>query len=303
MDRIERLRRRLIGKKPRIYIDRAKYYTEAMKTTEGEPAILRQAKALKYVLENVPVVIFPDELIVGAMVKDPPSAIMYPEGVGLRVLPELERIAERKDNPLEISPEEIEIVRKEIAPYWMERNLGAIAEKITPRFCLDLLYRGSFYVATEIAGISHFAVDYPFLLSNGLENIIKFAEREIERYENLELTDPKDIERVLFYKAVKIACEGVINFAKRYAMKARELAETESGERREELLKIAEICERVPAKPPRTFWEALQFVWFMQVALHMESYEQGISMGRIDQYLYPYFKKDVEAGILDFENS
>ncbi|MFN3383674.1 MAG: glycyl radical protein [Archaeoglobaceae archaeon] len=304
MDRIGVLKQRFIsGKKPTIFVDRAKFYTEAMKATEGEPMILRQAKALKHVLENIPVVIFPEELIVGAMVKDPPGAIMYPEGVGLRVLPELDRIGERKNNPLEISAEDIGIIRNEIAPYWADKSIGAVAEKITPKFCLDLLYRGSFYVATEIAGISHFSVDYPSLLRVGLEGIKEFARKKIEEFENLHLTEPEEIERSLFYRAVEIVCDAVINFARRYAEKARELAEKESGRRRGELLKIAEICEWVPAKPPRNFWEALQFVWFMQVALHMESYEQGISMGRMDQYLYPYYEQDMKSGFLYFDEA
>jgi pyruvate-formate lyase len=296
MDRIERLRTRLLNRKPKVFVDRARFYTDAMKATEGEPMVIRQAKALKHVLENIPVVIFPDELIVGAMVKDPPSAILYPEGVGLRILPELEGIGKRKDNPLEISDEDVELIRNEIAPYWENRNLGAFAEKITPKFCLELLYKGAFYVATEIAGISHFSADYPFLLEVGLEKIKEFAEKRIYEFENLELTKPEDIEKNLFYKAVAIVCDGVINFAKRYAAKAKELSEEAEGERKEELIKISEICERVPAKPPRNFWEALQFIWFIQIALHMESYEQGISMGRIDQYLYPYYKRDLDSG-------
>lgn len=302
MDRIGRLRSRLVGKKPKVYVDRAKLYTEAMKATEGEPMVLRQAKALKHVLENVPVLIFEDELIVGAMVKDPPGAIVYPEGIGLRILPELDGIGGRKDNPLEIEAEDVEVMR-EIASYWADRSLGALAEKITPRRCLDLLYSGSFYVATEIAGISHFSVDYPFLLKHGLEAIRELAESRIREFEGLRLTDPGGIERVTFYRAIKTVCEGVMNFARRYAQRAREMARKAEGERRGELLRIAEICEWVPAKPPRSFWEALQFVWFMQVALHMESYEQGISMGRIDQYLYPYYKRDLEAGELTFEKA
>jgi formate C-acetyltransferase len=303
MDRIERLRTRLLNRKPKVFVDRARFYTDAMKATEGEPMVIRQAKALKHVLENIPVVIFPDELIVGAMVKDPPSAILYPEGVGLRILPELEGIGKRKDNPLEISDEDVELIRNEIAPYWENRNLGAFAEKITPKFCLELLYKGAFYVATEIAGISHFSADYPFLLEVGLEKIKEFAEKRIYEFENLELTKPEDIEKNLFYKAVAIVCDGVINFAKRYTAKAKELSEEAEGERKEELIKISEICERVPAKPPRNFWEALQFIWFIQIALHMESYEQGISMGRIDQYLYPYYKRDLDSGNLTFDKA
>ena len=275
-----------------------------MKQTETEPMIIRQAKALAYVLENIPVKIFPGELVVGALVSKPPGAIVYPEGVGLRVVPELEEVRTRDNNPLDISDEEIEILKEEIDPYWLSRSIGAYAEQITPKKTTDALYGGAYFILTELAGISHVSINYPHLLSLGFEKTKKMAQEKIQEYEELESADPEATDKSLFYRAAKIVAEAVISFANRYAEKAMETAkEEEDPAIKEELMKIAEICGWVPAKPPRSFHEALQFVWLTQVVLHQENYEQAISMGRIDQYLYPYYKKDVDAGILDFEKA
>jgi len=302
--RIESLRDRILRAKPSICIERAKYYTESMKQTEMEPMIIRQAKALAHVLKNIPVRIFPEELIVGAIVSSPPGAIVYPEGVGLRIIPELEEVRTRSVNPLDISDEEIRILKEEIDPYWLSRSLGAYTEQIAPKKVIDALYGAAYFILTEIAGISHVSINYPHLLTLGFERIQKMAEEKIEEYEELKSWEPKAIDKTLFYRAAKIVAEAVINYASRYSKKAMEMAgEVEDPVRKEQLTKIAEICKWVPAKPPRNFREALQFVWFTQVALHQENYEQAISMGRIDQYLYPYYKKDVEAGILDFEKT
>jgi len=302
--RIKSLRDRILRAKPSICVERAKHYTESMKQTETEPMIIRQAKALAHVLENIPVKIFPGELVVGALVSKPPGAIVYPEGVGLRIVPELEEVRTREINSLNISDEEIEILKEEIDPYWSNRTLGAYSEQITPKKVTDLLYGGAYFILTEIAGISHVSINYPYLLSIGFEKIKEMAEEKIQQYEELKSADPEATDKAIFYRAAKTVAEAVIKFAHRYAEKAMETAKEEkNAARKEELMKIADICRWVPTKPPRNFHEALQFVWFTQVALHQENYEQAISMGRIDQYLYPYYKKDVEAGLLDFEKA
>lgn len=302
--RIEILRERILRAKPSISIERAKYYTESMKQTETEPMIVRQAKALAHVLEEIPVEIFPEELIVGAMVRQPPSAIVYPEGVGLRIIPELEDVRSRSVNPLCISDEDIKTLKEELDPYWINRSLGAYTEQIAPEKIINALYGAAYFILTEIAGISHVSINYTHLLSLGFEMIKEMAEEKIEEYERLKLADPKSIGKALFYESAKIVAEAVVNYAHRYAEKAVKMAEEEKNPaRKEELTKIAKISKRVPAKPPRNFHEALQFVWFTQAALHQENFEQAISMGRIDQYLYPYYRKDVEEGILDFEKA
>jgi formate C-acetyltransferase len=296
-DRVKKLVERMRTKPPRVSVERARLYTEAMKRHEGKPEILRQALAIKHVLENIPVQIFPGELIVGVMVPDPPGAILYPEGIGLWILNELDAISRRETNPLQITKEDAEFI-KEASSYWSERTIEAYSSHLMPKEITEQLYTASVYVLTEVAGISHFAVNHPYLLSKGFRQIAEESRLKRARLEEGFLGDPKTMERILFYKASEIVSEGMISLGKRYAHKAREMAEKGEG-KGEELLKIAEICERVPADPPRSFWEALQFVWFVQLALHQENYEQGISMGPLDQYLYPYFKRDLEKGLID----
>ncbi len=301
------MRDRIVNSKPIVSISRPKYYTESMKQTETEPMIIRQAKALTCVLENIPVKLFPGELVVGAIVEKVPGATIYPEGVGLRVIPELEDLRARHPRCFFISDEEIRILKEEIDPYWISRSIPAYAEHITPEKILDRLYGGaaSSFILTEIAGIGHVSINYPKLLSSGFEKISEIAEEEIQKYEEVETSDPEAIDKTAFYRSAKIVSEGLIRFAQRYARKAEEMVvEEKDARRRKELEEIAGTCRWVPAKAPRTFHEAVQFVWFTQLALSLETYDgQAVSMGRMDQYLYPYYKKDVQAGILDKEKA
>ncbi|NIP52276.1 MAG: formate C-acetyltransferase/glycerol dehydratase family glycyl radical enzyme, partial [Phycisphaerae bacterium] len=151
------LRDRIVNSKPTVSIFRPKYYTESMKQTESEPMIMRHAKALTCVLENIPVELFPGELVVGAIVEKVPGATIYPEGVGLRVIPELEDLRARHPRCFFIGDEEIRILKEEIDPYWLSRSIPAYAEHITPEKILDRLYGGaaSSFILTEIAGIGH----------------------------------------------------------------------------------------------------------------------------------------------------
>jgi len=299
------LKDRILKSKPTVSIERTKYYTESMKQTETEPMMLRQAKALAHVLDNIPVKIFPGELIVGSIVDKVPGATIFPEGVGLRIIPELESLGTRNPNPFIITNEDIRILKEEIDPYWVNRSITAYAEQITPQKIMDTLYGGANFVLTEIAGIGHVSINYPKLLSMGFKKISERAEEKIKEYEEVKTADPEAIDKILFYRSAKIVSEGIIKFAQRYAKKAEEMAKEEKDHhRRKELEKIAEACRWVPAKPPRNFHEALQFIWFTQLALNNENYDgQAVSMGRMDQYLYPYYKKDVQAGILDREKA
>ena len=296
-DRIRKLAERMRTKPPRVSVERAKLYTEAMRLSEGKPQIIRQALAIKHVLENMPLEIFPGELIVGAMVPDPPGAIFYPEGIGLRILGELDTISRREKNPLQVGEEDAKFI-KEVAPYWLERNIEAYSSHLMPKEITDQLYTGSVYVLTELAGISHFAVNHPHLLSKGFRAIAEESRSRRARLEEEGPSDPGSMEKIPFYRASEIVSEGMISLGKRYSREAREMAERGEGDEGE-LSSIAEICDRVPGDPPRSLWEALQFVWFVQLALHQENYEQGISMGPMDQYLDPFFRGDLDAGRID----
>ena len=305
--RVQTLRDRIIRSKPTVSIHRPKYYTESMKQTENEPMILRHARALAHVLENIPVKILAGELVVGAIVEKAPGATIYPEGVGLRVIPELENLRSRHPRCYNITDEEIRILKEEIDPYWINRSMSAYVEHITPEKVLDRLYGGaaSSFILTEIAGMGHVSINYPKLLSLGFKKIGEMAEEKIREYETVETSNPEAIDGALFYRSAKIVSEGIAKFAQRYVEKAEEMVKNEKGsQREEELERIIDTCKWVPAKPPRNFHEAVQFVWFVQLALSLETYDgQAISMGRMDQYLYPYYMKDLQAGILDQESA
>ncbi len=302
--RTESLKQRLLNSKNSICMERARLLTESMRETEGQPMLLRQAKALAHILENITVNILPDELIVGTMTSRPPGAILYPEGAGLLMLSEFDAIRERPVNPFQISDGELALLKEEVFPYWEKRTLGAYASNYFPAQTDLIAGKFAFFILTELAGISHATINYPYLLSVGFEDIAEMAVKKIEEHDSGDKEDPAALSKCTFYKAAKLVSEAMIRFGRRYSEKARALAMSEADERRrDELLLLAQICDRVPAKPPRTFYEALQFIWFTQIALHQENYEQGISLGRMDQYLLPLYQKDLREGNLDYEQA
>jgi len=302
--RTERLKQRLLNSKDSICIERARLLTESMRETEGRPMILRQAQALAHILENITINIFPDELIIGTMISKPRGAILFPEGVDILMLAELEGIRDRPVNPFQISDEDLAILKEDVFPYWEKRTIGAHASDYMPAETDLIAGKFAFFILTELAGISHATINYPFLLSVGFEEIAMRAAQRVEEHDKGYEENPEVLSQVTFYKAVKTVSDAVIGFARRYSEKARALAKSEADEsRRDELLMLADICDHVPAKPPRTFHEALQFVWFTQIALHQENYEQGISMGRMDQYLLHLYQKDLKEGNLDYDRA
>jgi|Deesub1362A_J573_1020465.scaffolds.fasta_scaffold00065_122 formate C-acetyltransferase len=295
MERVERLISN-VRRPARLSIERAKLYTESMKQTEGEPMIIRQAKALKHILENIPIQILDGELIVGTMLPNPPGAILFPEGVGLRLINDLDILPSRETNRLNVSEGDAEVFLKDIAPYWQNRTIEAFAAPLMQGI-MEILYSGSLFVLTEMAGISHVAINYPYIMKKGFRWFVEESRRRIEEIESKGVWDA---EKFAFYKASEIVSQAITEYGVRYAKLAMKMAEGEEDEqRREELMKIAEICRKVPGNPPENFWEAVQFLWLVQSALHQENYEQAISMGRIDQYLFPFYIKGIKGGRID----
>ncbi len=296
--RLENLRKNIVGVIPSVSVERTRYYTESMKKTESEAIIIRQAKALADILRNIKIQIFDDELIVGTPVEKVPGAIIYPEAHGTRVIPELEDLNEREKHRFNISQEQIEYFKNEVNEYWYDKSLLSYADEVTPQEILDTLYTGASFLLTEMAGYGHVSINYPHLLSVGFQSISDTAKLKIKELERQKARDSKRIE---FYHAAVIVADAIIEYARRYAEKATEIAKEESdSSRRSELEEISRICLHVPAHPPRTFHEALQFVRFTHLILGLETYDgQAISMGRMDQYLLPYYEKDIARGALD----
>jgi choline trimethylamine-lyase len=307
LPRLSRLYAQLLDARKEVCVQRARYITEYMKGAGVwfEPPVVRRARAVAHILSNLEVKIYPDELLVGNITSKRVGAPIYPEFVGVLIWPELVKLRERAVDSLQISDEEIKELDQEIFPYWMDKVLAWHAQEfLSPPDPLSLLFKGGFFVLTEAAGISHTAPDFEKLIKVGLEGIREEARKRIRELDVAPAGDPERFRERSFFRAVEIACDGVIGYARRYEQEALRLAEqeTDSG-RRSELEEIGRNCGLVPAKPATSFREALQSMWFLEVALHQENYEQALCLGRADQYLHPYLRRDLENGLLTREEA
>ncbi|MCK5589980.1 MAG: hypothetical protein KAI09_03275, partial [Dehalococcoidales bacterium] len=258
ISRSDKLKTRLLSLSREVCIERALLITESYKETEGEPVSIRRAKALRKILSNLSVNIWSGELIVGNITSRELGAGIYPETIGGWIDGELDQLKERVPNPFLVKPEDVEKLRKEVFPYWEGKNIPDIVDSLWPKDVGDIHFSGQAFVLTEFAGFGHIVLNHEKVLSRGLAEVIK----EADKY----LSESADSEKRNFYEAVKIVCQAVIDFVNRYAEKAESLSLGEKDEgRRKELENIAKICRRVPAKPAETFQEALQAIYFTQI--------------------------------------
>ncbi len=307
-ERVFRMLERFDGMKPRIDIERALYFTKSMEQTEGEPLVLRWAKGLMNVAKNITVTVDEDSLLLGrAGGFEGRYGILYPELDGDFLDIAVRDLPTRKTSPASITPEDAKRVIEEVAPYWKGKTFHEALNAALPADVHKLTYDDpqgltSRYIVNETASFRssiQWVHDYGKILKRGFNGIKQEA---LEKLEALDPLSAKDIcEKKPFLEAVVLVCDAIVLWAKRYAEAARlKAAETSDPVRREELLRMAANCERVPGEPARDFWEACQSQWFTQMFSRLEQ-KTGttISNGRMDQYFYPYYKADVEAGKLD----
>jgi len=292
-DRVDRLRERFLRGQRQVCVERARYLTESCRQTEGQPAVLRQARALEHILGHISLSIEPDELLVGNVTGKPLGAGIYPEGVGGRILGELPNLAQRDCNTFAIASDDGRELVKSILPYWRGKTIEDRARELWSPAVTANFEKVAPFMLTEIGGIGHMLVNHQRVLERGLLAIIEEAGRKRQEAGDKAQRD--------LYKAAEIAGRAVISWANRHADEAQRLADGSTGSRRDELLAIAEACRRVPAQPPRTFQEALQSVLFMHYATQIESWESAISLGRMDQFLYPAYRAETKAGRLSRE--
>ena len=292
--RIQRLIDHLYAKMPEIEADRAVLITESYKSTEGQPIILRRAKAFAHILENLPITIRPEELIVGSNSKAPRGCQVFPEYSYEWLENEFDTVATRAADPFYISEETKQKLR-EVYPYWKGKTTSELATAFMSPEALIAIEHNIFTVGNYFYnGIGHFTVDYGKVLEKGYKGIIAEAQAALD---NLDIADADYASRSAFLNAVIISCEAVIGYADRYAELAKQTAASEQdAKRREELLQIAANCARVPRYGAESFYEACQSFWFVQMLLQVESSGHSISPGRFDQYMNPYFEKDLAAG-------
>ncbi len=265
--------------------------------TRGEALSVHYARALAYVLERLPLRIYDHELIVGNLTSRRIGAPIHPDFGGLLLLPELRELQQRRVNPLRVDGDQIRALEEDIFPYWFPRSVLARAPALARDPQLqNRLMRGRELVLTQFAGISHVTPDYPAVLVKGFAGILREAEDAAECARS-------EAERT-FHTAAAIVARAAIHFGERWSRHCRDCAEAATNPRRaEEFRDLAEAFSRVPAQPARTFYEAVQSVFTTHVVVHQESFQHGVSFGRVDQYLWPYYQSDRAAGKLTRERA
>ncbi|MBE5742912.1 MAG: glycyl radical protein [Clostridiales bacterium] len=293
--RIDLIKDALFEKMPQIEADRAVLLTESYKMTEGEPIYTRRAKAFKHILENLPVTIRDNELIVGAATVRPRSCQVFPEYSFSWVEDEFDTLETRSADPFYIS-EETKKTLHEVYKYWKGKTTSELATSYMSPETLVAMEGNVFTPGNYFYnGIGHVTVKYDKVLEVGYSGIIKEIEEEISK---MTVGDGNYCKKKALLDAMILSCKAVIRYANRYAEKARELAGKESNiVRKAELIKIAENCERVPEFGARNFYEACQSFWFVQLLIQTESSGHSISPGRFDQYMYPYYLKSRNEGM------
>ncbi|TQC08612.1 formate C-acetyltransferase/glycerol dehydratase family glycyl radical enzyme, partial [Streptococcus agalactiae] len=292
-ERMYSYRDKVLDKKPFIDAERAILVTEAYQKHQEKPNVLKRAYMLQNILEKMTIYIDDETMIVGNQASSDKDAPIFPEYTLEFVVNELDLFEKRDGDVFYITEETKEQIRN-IAPFWENNNLRARAGVMLPEEVQVYMETGFFGMEGKMnSGDAHLAVNYQKLLEEGL---IGFEKKARKAKADLDLTKPESIDKYHFYDSILITIEAVKTYAERFAILAKKQAKTANAKRRQELLDIANICERVPYYPAETFAEAVQSVWFIQCILQIESNGHSLSYGRFDQYMYPYVKSDLEAG-------
>lgn len=292
--RIDRLVAELFRNPPQIEPDRAELLTESYRQTEGEPTVVRRAKAFAHILAQLPITIRPDELIVGSATRAPRSCQTFPEFSFEWLEAEFDTMATRSADPFQISDD----TKRRLAavhPYWKGKTTSELATSyMAPEALLAMAHNvftpGNYFYN----GVGHVSVHYDRVLAEGYRGIIARAQAALDQ---VSPGDADCARRTAFLQSVIRSCDAAITYAHRYAALATEEAlHCADPVRRAELEAVAARCAHVPEFGARSFAEACQSFWFVQLLLQIESSGHSISPGRFDQYMYPYYKADLDAG-------
>ena len=292
--RMKEFREEVLDEKPYIDAERAILATEAYKENLNQPRVMVRAKMLEKILNHMSIYIEDKSLLAGNQATKNRNAPIFPEYTMEFVINELDQFEKRDGDVFYITEKTKEQLR-EIAPFWENNNLRARGEALLPEEVRVFMETGVFGMEGKLnAGDAHLAVNYERILKDGLKG---YEKRVKECKASLDLTDPDSIDKYCFYNAVLIVLDAVRTFANRYSVLAKKLAEKElNQERKLELLEMSRICAKVPYEPAETFQEAVQSVWFIQLILQIESNGHSLSYGRFDQYMYPYYDRDIKNG-------
>jgi len=294
MSRIGRLRWRIIDAPQEVCVERARYVTESMERHWDEHPLRRMSFALEHILNNVSVIIRDDEIVVGCRTSKLKGAPLFPENKSRWIEGDLDSFEKRVLQRALITDDEKKVLSEKVLPFWHGRTVEEAMEKVMPPDVAEDMDKYIFTMMLEITyGIGHFTMNHKKVLAMGLKGVIAEAREKLKALPKKE----REGEKGLFYEAVARSCGAAIAFARRYSILAAAMAQKEPDrERAEELREIARVCGRVPEHPAESFHEAVQSVYFIHLISQIESGGNSISLGRIDQILYPYYKNDLQAG-------
>jgi formate C-acetyltransferase len=293
---VYRLREQLLHTTPSLCAERGLLITEAYEKHQADPPVLRRAKALAHILANMTIYIAPQEIIVGNQASAPRAAPLFPEYLVDFLANEIEEFPQRRADVFEVSPAVKAHILETIVPAWRGKTLNDRVMAMMPQDVTGAQQAGVISGRGMItSGDGHIILNIDEVIDLGLEGIIAEAEAALA---NLSPYEATEFKKRPFLEGAIITLKAAINFAQRYAAEAERQAAlpTTPAERKAELETIAAACRRVPAKPPRTFQEAVQSAYFVHLISQIESNGHSFSLGRFDQYTYPFYQADLAAG-------
>lgn len=284
--RTERLKAALFASPREISLERALLYTESHRHTEGEPTLLRRAKATAYILDNVEIALRDDELIAGNRTVKPRAGIVSPEMDPYWLLKELDGFATRPQDRFSISAQDKQIYRQQLFPYWESRSMKDFINSQMPEEVKAATQTQIFSINQTDKGQGHIIIDYPRLLNTGLDNLVAELVQHVEQA-------PDNA----FYRSALILLQAAQRHILRYATLAESLAETcQDVTRKQELARIAGVSRQISAHKPQDFYQACQLFWYMNIILQYESNASSLSLGRFDQYMLPFYQHSLSHG-------
>lgn len=291
--RMRHFREELLNTHPYVCAERAVLTTESYRLHADKPIVLKRAYMLKNILEHMTIYIEPDSLLAGNQASSNRSAPVFPEYAMDWVIDELDEF-EKRDGDVFYITEETKNTLRGLAPFWehnttKDRGLAAFPPESRVYYDLGIIKAEG----NITSGDAHIAVDYAAVMAKGLKD---FERRTKEAEAKLDLTDYRQLKKYYFYEAIKIVICAVRDFAARYAKLAEKEADAAAPKRAAELREMARILRKVPYEKADSFYEAVQSMWLIHLVLQIESNGHSLSYGRMDQYLYPYYKADLERG-------
>ncbi|MCH3967858.1 MAG: formate C-acetyltransferase/glycerol dehydratase family glycyl radical enzyme [Atopobiaceae bacterium] len=283
--RTQAIRDSLFSERRQVSLERATLYMESYQQTEGEAPVIRRAKALRHLLENHRIVIDDHDLLVGNRSAKPRAGVVSPEMSPYWILDELDDFPTRPQDTFEMSEEDKAFYRDVLYPFWAGRSLNDWYRAHVAPDVLEAERTKVFAVAQTDKGQGHIICDFPMVLERGFGAILDDVAALATTYPDND-----------FYAASRICLEAVIAYVGRYEHEVRTLAATPgtSAARAGELTRMAEVLAHIARQPARDLYDALQLVWLVEVVLQHESNASSFSLGRADQYLWPYYQATMD---------